>query len=101
LQHFSWSKHTKTGNLYLITANCTKLPRNIPNGRKIQFPFQGPPKYTQIGIWGMKINHLATLEPSSKHPKGFLTEPFQLRVIQFVTQVWGWVDWVEYTICDK
>jgi hypothetical protein len=25
------------------------------------FPFQGPPKYTQIGIFGLKINHLATL----------------------------------------
>jgi hypothetical protein len=24
------------------------------------FPFQGPPKYTQIGISGTKINHLAT-----------------------------------------
>jgi hypothetical protein len=25
------------------------------------FAFQGPPKYSQIGIFGMKINHLATL----------------------------------------
>jgi hypothetical protein len=25
------------------------------------FPFQGTPKFTQIGILGMKINHLATL----------------------------------------
>jgi hypothetical protein len=25
------------------------------------FPFQGAPKYTQIGIFGLKINHLATL----------------------------------------
>jgi hypothetical protein len=25
------------------------------------FPFQGPPKYTKIGIIGLKINHLATL----------------------------------------
>jgi hypothetical protein len=24
-------------------------------------PFQGPPKYTQIGIFGMKIYHLADL----------------------------------------
>jgi hypothetical protein len=24
-------------------------------------PFQGPPKYTQIGIFGTKTNHLATL----------------------------------------
>jgi hypothetical protein len=25
------------------------------------FPFQGPPKFTNIGIFGLKINHLATL----------------------------------------
>jgi hypothetical protein len=35
----------------------------IPNGRKIyqHFSFHGPPKYTRIGIFGLKINHLATL----------------------------------------
>jgi hypothetical protein len=26
------------------------------------FQFQGPPKYTQIGIFGQKRKHLATLE---------------------------------------
>jgi hypothetical protein len=37
---------------------------NIPNGHKIyqHFPFQGPPKFTQIGIFGFKTNHLATLQ---------------------------------------
>jgi hypothetical protein len=36
---------------------------NIPNGHKIyqHFPFQGPPKFIQIGIFGLKINHLATV----------------------------------------
>jgi hypothetical protein len=35
----------------------------LPNGCKIypHFPFQCPPKYTQIGIFGLKTNHLATL----------------------------------------
>jgi hypothetical protein len=35
----------------------------ILNGHKIyqHFPFQGPPKFTKIGIFGLKINHLATL----------------------------------------
>jgi hypothetical protein len=35
----------------------------IPHGQKIyqHFPFQGPPNFTQIGIFGSKINHLATL----------------------------------------
>jgi hypothetical protein len=30
-----------------------------------KFPFQGPPKYTQIGIFGMQINRLATLTLAS------------------------------------
>jgi hypothetical protein len=36
---------------------------NIPNGRKIyqHFPISGPTKITLIGIFGLKINHLATL----------------------------------------
>jgi hypothetical protein len=42
---------------------CTKWPWNIPNGHKIyqHFPFKGPTKFAQIGMFGMKINHLATL----------------------------------------
>jgi hypothetical protein len=44
--------------------------KTVPNGRKIfqilmeyakHFPFQGPPKFISIGIFGVKINHLATL----------------------------------------
>jgi hypothetical protein len=33
------------------------------NSRKIyqHFPFYGPPKFTQIWIFGVKTNHLATL----------------------------------------
>jgi hypothetical protein len=39
----------------------------IPNDQRIYqpFPFQGPQKFTQIGIFGLKIYHLATL---SGHP---------------------------------
>jgi hypothetical protein len=35
----------------------------IPNGHKIyqQISTEGPPKFTQIGIFGLKTNHLATL----------------------------------------
>jgi hypothetical protein len=41
----------------------TKWHENIPNGHKIyqHFPFQGPPKFTQIRILGLRIKHLATL----------------------------------------
>jgi hypothetical protein len=30
------------------------------------FPLQDPPKYTQIGIFGLKTNHLATLPLTPK-----------------------------------
>jgi hypothetical protein len=54
---------TKMGKICQMTTNCTKLPEIIPNGHKIyqHFPSQGFPKFTQIGIFGLKINHLATL----------------------------------------
>jgi hypothetical protein len=37
--------------------------KNRPNGHKIyqDFPWQDPPKFTQIEIFGLKTNHLATL----------------------------------------
>jgi hypothetical protein len=45
---------------------CIQWSFNIPNDQKIcqHFPFQGPQKYTQIGIFGLKRNHLATLNPA-------------------------------------
>jgi hypothetical protein len=30
------------------------------------FPIKGPPKFTQIGIFGLKRNHLATLRGDHK-----------------------------------
>jgi hypothetical protein len=41
----------------------TKLPQTIPNVHKIyhHLPLQGPPKFTQVSIFGFKTNHLATL----------------------------------------
>jgi hypothetical protein len=49
--------------MYQTAIRYTKLLSNIPNGHKIyhHFTFQGPPKNTQIGIFGSKRNHLATL----------------------------------------
>jgi hypothetical protein len=67
-----------------MTLKYTKLPQNIPNDynvyqmatnipkdRKVGRPncfkiyqhlqLQDPPKFTQIGIFGLKIYHLATL----------------------------------------
>jgi hypothetical protein len=41
----------------------TQWSQNIPNGHKIyqRLPLQDPPKLNQIGIFGLKINYLATL----------------------------------------
>jgi hypothetical protein len=59
-------------------ADFSKLPPKYKNGHKIHTPngqnifliaigkifkpflFQGPPKFTQIGNFGLKIYHLAT-----------------------------------------
>jgi hypothetical protein len=49
--------------MYQTAIRYTKWLSDIPNGDKIfqHFTIQGPPKYTQIGIFGLKRNHLATL----------------------------------------
>jgi hypothetical protein len=63
-------QNTKTGKnipndhkIYHMDITYLQWPQNRPNGHKIyqDFPLQGPPKFTQIGIFGSKTNHLATL----------------------------------------
>jgi hypothetical protein len=45
-----------------MATEYTKLPEVGPNGHKIyHLPLKVPPKFTQIGIFGLKICHLATL----------------------------------------
>jgi hypothetical protein len=74
---FSLVHGTETGKMYQINTRYipnghkihqmvikyTKCPLIIPNGHKMyhHFPIYGPLKFTQIGIFGLKINHLATL----------------------------------------
>jgi hypothetical protein len=36
------------------------------------FPLQDPPKFTQNGIFGLKINHLATLSSRPKRLSGII-----------------------------
>jgi hypothetical protein len=50
-------KYTKFPLNYQVSIKCTKWPENISNGQRIYqpFPFQGPPKFIQIGIFGLKI----------------------------------------------
>jgi hypothetical protein len=40
-----------------MATKYTKWPQNISN-----IPLQGRPNFTQIGIFGLKICHLATLD---------------------------------------
>jgi hypothetical protein len=51
------------GKIYQVTIKYTEWTQNIPNGHKIyqHLPFQDPPKFTQFGIFGLKIYHLAAL----------------------------------------
>jgi hypothetical protein len=61
----------QNGERYQITTKYSKRPENRSNGSKIcrphvnklyqHLPLQGTPKCTQSGIFGLKINHLATL----------------------------------------
>jgi hypothetical protein len=45
-----------------MAIKYTKWLKSIPNGHKYakKFPVRGPPKFTQIVIFGLKIYHLAT-----------------------------------------
>jgi hypothetical protein len=64
VQTYQNGKSVPNGHkLYQTAIYYTKWPEIIPNYRKIfqHFLFKGPPKYTQDGIFGLKINHLATL----------------------------------------
>jgi hypothetical protein len=61
-------QHTKTEKMYQMTIQYTKCPQKDqmatkrPNGHEInqQLPLQDPPKFTKIGIVGLKIYHLAS-----------------------------------------
>jgi hypothetical protein len=49
-----------------MATKYTKWSQNIPNGHKVyqHLPLQDPLKFGHIGILGLKICHLATLEQS-------------------------------------
>jgi predicted secreted protein len=70
LPDFSLRNIPKTGGnvqnnhkIFKMATKYTKWQLNRPKGHKIyqHLPLQDPPKFTQIGIFGLKIWHLATL----------------------------------------
>jgi hypothetical protein len=67
LPDFSWCMIPKPGKMYQMNTICTKWSWNIPNLHKVFqmaikykniFQSQGPPTFTQIGIFGMKTKHI-------------------------------------------
>jgi hypothetical protein len=66
-------QHTKTGKnlpndykIYQMAIKYFQWPYNRPNLHKIyqHFQFEDHPKFTQIGLFGSKTNHLASLHGS-------------------------------------
>jgi hypothetical protein len=49
--------------MYQVAIKYTKSKQNRSKGHKVctHLPFQDSPKFTQSGIFGLKIYHLATL----------------------------------------
>jgi hypothetical protein len=59
------------GTIYQNGGKYTQRTSYFPNGhRKRPFQFQGPSKFTQIGTFGLKLNHLATLISSVNSKRG-------------------------------
>jgi hypothetical protein len=55
--------YQKDHKIYQMTIKYTKLLLHRSNGHELNQidPFTDPPKFTQIGIFCLKICHLATL----------------------------------------
>jgi hypothetical protein len=59
LPDFSWYNVPKRGKDIPNSLKFNKWPQNIPNSHKIaqidqHLPLRDPPKFTQIGIFGLK-----------------------------------------------
>jgi hypothetical protein len=63
---FSWHNLPKRGEIYQITTklpNCHKIYQMaVKYSEWPNYKFLDTPKYTKIGIYGLKRNHLATLQ---------------------------------------
>jgi hypothetical protein len=63
-QIFLGTKHQKWKTYTQYLQNIPNHNNGYQNYNKIDqhFPFQRPPKYTKIGIFGLQMYHLATLD---------------------------------------
>jgi hypothetical protein len=67
-----WKIYQNVGKYTKWPVNaCTKWPENLLYGHKIyhHLPLKYPPKFTQIGTFGLKMYHLATLAAGRPCPK--------------------------------
>jgi hypothetical protein len=70
-QIFLGEIHQNEGKITIVLPqNIPNDHKNIPNYHKFyqHFQFQDPPKYSRIILFGMKINHLATLSAIKTDP---------------------------------
>jgi hypothetical protein len=60
--------YKKITKIYQLATKYTKWDKNRPNGRKIyqHLELQDNPKFTQSGIFGLKIYHQPTQRRSMK-----------------------------------
>jgi hypothetical protein len=89
-QIFLRTRHQRGKNIpndrkiYQMAIRYFLWTQTWPNGHKIcqDFPLQGPPKFTQIGIFGLRTNHLATLSEtqSTKNAKTWLQKMFDKKL---------------------
>jgi hypothetical protein len=84
----------KLGKTYQITITYPQWQKNVPNGRKIgrpnshiiyqHLPLQDPSKFTQIGIFGLDMCHLATLDLKRENSLGSQ----KLRMVGKFLHIW-------------
>jgi hypothetical protein len=66
IKYTKWTENIPNGHIpnghkiYQMAIKYSKGQKIIDN----YIPFQGPQKCTQVGIFGMKVYHLATLDRS-------------------------------------
>jgi hypothetical protein len=74
LPDFSWYNIPKNGKnipkdhkMFQVTVKYTQWQQKRPNCLSLKYqhlPLQDTPEFTQIVIFGLKINHLATMRPT-------------------------------------
>jgi hypothetical protein len=83
-----WKKIPNNHKIYQTTIQYIQWQYNRPNGHKIcqHLPLLDHPKLTQIGIFGLKICHLATLGRSRLYPFSGIQLKFSTKLVFSTTE---------------